>query len=154
MNLTPSSSPGITRRHLLRQVFAYSAAAALANRIPLFGAPAPAGATAATATTTAAEGGLNFLMLGDFGNVKKYRLTKPPVPGATTGTAPATAPAATTSSKDGDPNAPSMQGAVAAAMQGYVQSRGIRPEGLFMLGDNFYGNMPGGVASERWKEGF
>jgi len=102
----------------------------LADRLPIFGAPATA------------EEGLHFLMFGDFGNVKKYRIVK-------AGSVPS-APSAT----DGDPNAPSMQGAVAAAMQGYVQSRRIRTEGIFMLGDNFYGTMPGGVASPRWKEGF
>ena len=129
----PFASPGITRRHLLRQVFAYSAAAALADRLPLFAAPAP------TAPTAPSGEGLDFLMLGDFGNSRKYKLVRAGgVPGAS----------------DGDPNAPSMQGAVAAAMQGYVQSRRIRPAGLFLLGDNFYGTMPGGVASPRWKEGF
>ena len=30
----------------------------------------------------------------------------------------------------------------------------LKPEGLFLLGDNFYGLMPGGVVSPRWKEGF
>jgi tartrate-resistant acid phosphatase type 5 len=127
VNPSPSFSPGITRRHLLRQVFAYSAAVALAHRLPAFGAP------------TAIEVGLNFLMLGDFGNVKKYKIIKE---------------GAVPNPKDGDPNAPSMQGAVAAAMQGYVQSRRMKPEGLFLLGDNFYGTMPGGVVSPRWKEGF
>ncbi len=136
MNSSRFTSPGITRRHLLRQVFAYSAAAALANRIPAFAAPAPVAPTGE---------GLNFLMLGDFGNAKKYKLTKP----AATGPADAVP-----NLKEGDPNAPSMQGAVAAAMQGYVQSRSLKPEGLFLLGDNFYGTMPGGIASPRWKEGF
>ncbi|HSI14344.1 MAG TPA: metallophosphoesterase [Chthoniobacter sp.] len=126
MKPLPTLPSGISRRHLLRQVFAYSAAAALAGRLPAFSAPA-------------AEEGLHFLMLGDFGNSKKYRLLKP---------------GSTPSAKDGDPNAPSMQDKVAAAMKGYVQSRNIKTEGLFLLGDNFYGTMPGGVASPRWKEGF
>jgi tartrate-resistant acid phosphatase type 5 len=127
MNSFPVPSPGITRRHLLRQVFAYSAATALVGRLPAFSAPA------------SSEGGLNFLMLGDFGNAKKYRIIKE-------GSVPNPA--------DGDPNAPSMQAAVAAAMKGYVQSGNIQVEGLFMLGDNFYGTMEGGVASPRWQEGF
>src|SRR6201999_4104642 len=62
---TPSIPSGsMTRRRMLRQVFAYSAVAALAGRIPVFGAP------------PASEEGLHFLMLGDFGNSKKYRLVK------------------------------------------------------------------------------
>ncbi len=85
------------------------------------------------------EVGLNFLMLGDFGNTKRYKIVNPKsVPNP----------------NDGDPNAPSMQSEVAAAMQGYVQTRGIRTDGIFLLGDNFYGAMPGGVVSPRWKEGF
>lgn len=127
MNFNSSTSPFISRRQLLRQVFAYSAAAALAHRAPVLSAPPPA------------EEGLHFLMLGDFGNAKKYRLVKE---------------GAKPSAKDGNPDAPSMQSQVAVAMQGYVKSRGVTPEGLFMLGDNFYGTMEGGVASPRWKEGF
>lgn len=122
-----SVSSSLTRRHLLRQIFAYSAAAAASARLPLPGA-APE-----------KEEGLHFLMLGDFGNSKKYRIIKE---------------GAKPSAKDGNPEAPSMQSKVAAAMQGYVKSQGITPEGLFMLGDNFYGTMEGGVASPRWKEGF
>jgi hypothetical protein len=120
-------SPLVTRRQWLRQVFAYSAAAALTRQTAALSAPSPAGE------------GLHFLMLGDFGSSKKFRLVKD---------------GAKPSAKDGDPAAPSMQSQVAAAMQGYVKSRGITPEGLFMLGDNFYGTMDGGVASPRWKEGF
>ena len=41
MNSFPPIPSGMTRRHLLRQVFAYSAAAALAGRLPAFSAPAP-----------------------------------------------------------------------------------------------------------------
>ena len=127
MNTHLSAPAPMTRRHLLRQVFAYSAAAALTGRLPALSAPATA------------EEGLHFLMLGDFGNSKKYKIVKegaPPNP------------------NDGDPNAPSMQGQVAAGMQAYVKAHRLKPEGLFMLGDNFYGTMDGGVASPRWKEGF
>src|SRR5579871_3546632 len=125
---SPILPPGnITRRHLIKQVFAYSAVAALAGRIPALSAPPPA------------EEGLHFLMFGDFGNSKKYRIVKE---------------GAKPSANDGDPNAPSMQSEVAAAMQGYVKAHGVKPEGLFLLGDNFYGTMDGGIASPRWKEGF
>lgn len=123
----PLASSSITRRHLLRQVFAYSAAVALSRRVPALAAP------------PANEAGLHFLLLGDFGNSKKYRILKE-------GTLP--------NPNDGDPNAPSAQQNVATAMQGYVKARGFTPEGLFLLGDNFYGTMEGGVASPRWKEGF
>lgn len=121
------TTESITRRHLLRQVFAFSAVAALSGRFPALSAP------------PTAEEGLHFLMLGDFGNSKKYRIVNP---------------AAKPSAGDGDPNAPTMQNQVAAAMQEYVETRGLKPDGIFMLGDNFYGTMEGGVASPRWKEGF
>src|SRR4051812_3573744 len=84
-NLTPSGP--MTRRHLIRQVFAYSAAAALGSRVRAFSAPSPG------------EEGMHFLMLGDFGNSKKYRIVKE---------------GATPNPNDGDPNAPSMQTQVAA----------------------------------------
>jgi tartrate-resistant acid phosphatase type 5 len=125
--MNPHFSGTMTRRRLLQQVFAYSAVTALAGRIPAFGAP------------PSVEEGLHFLMLGDFGNSKKYRIVKE-------GTKP--------SSNDGDPHAPSMQAQVAGAMQEYAKARGVKPDGLFMLGDNFYGTMAGGVASPRWQEGF
>ncbi len=44
--------------------------------------------------------------------------------------------------------------AVARGMAAYVRQRSLRPEGLLFLGDNFYGPMPGGVRSPRWKSGF
>jgi tartrate-resistant acid phosphatase type 5 len=46
------------------------------------------------------------------------------------------------------------QAAVASAMQSYVANRGFSPDALFMLGDNFYGQMPGGVSSPRWQTQF
>ncbi len=46
------------------------------------------------------------------------------------------------------------QQAVAAGMKNYVESLKIKPEGLFLVGDNFYGEMKGGVNSPRWKTGF
>ena len=59
MNSRPLAFPGITRRHLLRQIFAYSAAATLGSRLPAFSAPAADGE------------GLHFFMLGDFGNATR-----------------------------------------------------------------------------------
>jgi len=46
------------------------------------------------------------------------------------------------------------QRAVAGAMQEYVAATGIRPEGLWLLGDNFYGPFKGGTDCPRWKEQF
>lgn len=46
------------------------------------------------------------------------------------------------------------QFAVARAMVKYSESLGKPAAGLLLLGDNFYGRMPGGVKSERWQTGF
>ena len=46
------------------------------------------------------------------------------------------------------------QRAVAAGLKGYVTTLGKAPDGLFLLGDNFYGAFPGGLESPRWREGF
>lgn len=46
------------------------------------------------------------------------------------------------------------QFAVAQAMVKYSESLGKPADGLLLLGDNFYGPMPGGVKSERWQTGF
>jgi tartrate-resistant acid phosphatase type 5 len=172
MNLTPPG--GITRRHLLRQAFYYSAAAALAGRGP------------ALQAQTSASGDLHFLMLGDFGShglkptetleakvlpaagasatptprrVSATPTPRPatptprpatPVPLGTPGASPTpVAPSAT----PGPPAIPK-QDLVAAAMQRYVQTRSLKTEGIFMLGDNFYGAMKGGVNSPRWQVGF
>ncbi|MEP2777148.1 MAG: metallophosphoesterase [Luteolibacter sp.] len=43
------------------------------------------------------------------------------------------------------------QKAVAKGMIDYMVERTIRPEAMFFLGDNFYGQMPGGVKCPRWK---
>ncbi len=43
---------------------------------------------------------------------------------------------------------------VAAAMQGYVKQRAIRTEALLMLGDNWYGPLPGGAKDKRWQTQF
>src|SRR5580704_19661372 len=46
------------------------------------------------------------------------------------------------------------QSRVADAMQRYVRERGIKTDALLMLGDNWYGPLPGGAESERWKTQF
>lgn len=46
------------------------------------------------------------------------------------------------------------QARVAAAMQQYVRRHSISADALLMLGDNWYGPLPGGVASRRWKTQF
>ena len=45
------------------------------------------------------------------------------------------------------------QRAVGRAMARYAKTLGKKPEGLLFLGDNFYGPMPGGVKSPRWRTG-
>ena len=46
------------------------------------------------------------------------------------------------------------QARVAKAMQDYVKERGITTEALLMLGDNWYGPLPGGVKDDRWQTQF
>ena len=46
------------------------------------------------------------------------------------------------------------QEAVAKGMQRYVADLKVKPEGLLLLGDNFYKPMPGGLNAPRWKTGF
>lgn len=46
------------------------------------------------------------------------------------------------------------QQSVAQAMARYVATQRIRPEALFFLGDNFYGQLEGGVKSPRWQRQF
>jgi hypothetical protein len=46
------------------------------------------------------------------------------------------------------------QAAVAAGMKAYAESLRIKPDGLFLVGDNFYGGFKEGVESPRWKDGF
>lgn len=43
---------------------------------------------------------------------------------------------------------------VAHGMERYARSSGIHSDGLLLLGDNWYGDLPGGVASPRWVEQF
>ena len=46
------------------------------------------------------------------------------------------------------------QTAVARAMTDYVAKQKIRPEALLLLGDSFYGALPGGATDPRWKTQF
>jgi len=46
------------------------------------------------------------------------------------------------------------QSKVAAGMRTYVQEHSLKTDALLMLGDNWYGPLPGGVASERWRTQF
>jgi tartrate-resistant acid phosphatase type 5 len=46
------------------------------------------------------------------------------------------------------------QSRVAKAMQAYVQGQGFTTEALLMLGDNWYGPLPGGVKDVRWQTQF
>jgi 3',5'-cyclic AMP phosphodiesterase CpdA len=46
------------------------------------------------------------------------------------------------------------QKAVGRTMARYAAALGKAPDGLLLLGDNFYGAMPGGVKSPRWQSGF
>src|SRR5277367_4364698 len=46
------------------------------------------------------------------------------------------------------------QSRVAKAMLGYVKERGFTTEALLMLGDNWYGPLPGGVKDKRWQTQF
>ncbi len=43
---------------------------------------------------------------------------------------------------------------VARGMQHYVQSAGLHPDALFLLGDSWYGDLDGGVESSRWVSQF
>ena len=46
------------------------------------------------------------------------------------------------------------QTAVAKAMRGYVKKLGLTPDGLFLVGDNFYGKLSGRAQDPRWKTDF
>jgi tartrate-resistant acid phosphatase type 5 len=52
---------------------------------------------------------------------------------------------------DEDPRA---QTRVAAGMQRYVHAQGLKTDALLMLGDNWYGPLPGGVKDARWQTQF
>lgn len=54
----------------------------------------------------------------------------------------------------GEDSSQGQQMRVAAAMQGYQAANRLRVENLLMLGDNWYGPLPGGVDSPRWQTQF
>ncbi len=46
------------------------------------------------------------------------------------------------------------QMSVAKSMQRYATKLGLKPDGLFLVGDNFYGRLPGRAQDPRWKADF
>jgi tartrate-resistant acid phosphatase type 5 len=46
------------------------------------------------------------------------------------------------------------QSGVAAGMRRYAHNQGLKTQALFMLGDNWYGNLAGGAQSPRWRTQF
>src|ERR1700689_1746863 len=46
------------------------------------------------------------------------------------------------------------QAQVAAGLRAYAKQHSVRTQALLMLGDNWYGELPGGAASTRWKTHF
>jgi tartrate-resistant acid phosphatase type 5 len=99
----------LSRRHFLRQSFAFSALAGLGSLPSL----------AYSKHESAGVGGSHLLMVGDWG-YENF----------------------------------DAQARVAKAMQGYVGERGFTTEALLMLGDNWYGPLPGGVKDKRWQTQF
>ncbi len=49
---------------------------------------------------------------------------------------------------------PSAQFQVAAGLRAYAKQRTVRPQALLFLGDNWYGELTGGVRSARWQTQF
>ena len=49
---------------------------------------------------------------------------------------------------------PQQQKAVAAAMKRFVDKEAVHPEAVVLLGDNWYGNMLGGLSCPRWQSDF
>lgn len=103
------TSSQLTRRRLLKQTFAFSAAMTLGSRKRLIGAD------------LISPTDHHLMMIGDWGAVEKEM--KP-------------------------------QQAVADGMKRYVQDAKIKPEGMMLLGDNFYGSFKGGTSCTRWKTQF
>jgi tartrate-resistant acid phosphatase type 5 len=100
--------PTVSRRRLLKQTFAFSAAALLGRE------------GRSLAASEASSAGHHFMMIGDWG-----------------------------ASDDQRP-----QQAVANGMKGYMEAQKMKPEALFLVGDNFYGAFKGGVNCPRWKTQF
>lgn len=49
---------------------------------------------------------------------------------------------------------PAAQEVVAKGMRSYARKQSVRTDALFMLGDNWYGPLPGGAKSPRWQTHF
>ena len=49
---------------------------------------------------------------------------------------------------------PTAQAKVAAGLRAYAKQHSVRPQALFMLGDNWYGELAGGASSPRWQSHF
>ncbi|MGI4828135.1 MAG: metallophosphoesterase [Janthinobacterium lividum] len=49
---------------------------------------------------------------------------------------------------------PQQQRAVADQMKKYVDGKQVHPQAMFLLGDNWYGNMLGGLSCPRWQSDF
>jgi tartrate-resistant acid phosphatase type 5 len=49
---------------------------------------------------------------------------------------------------------PAAQSQVAAGLRAYAKQHSVQPQALFMLGDNWYGELAGGAASTRWQTHF
>jgi tartrate-resistant acid phosphatase type 5 len=49
---------------------------------------------------------------------------------------------------------PAAQSQVAAGLRAYAKHHSVQPQALFMLGDNWYGELAGGAASTRWQTHF
>ncbi len=54
----------------------------------------------------------------------------------------------------GQDGTPTQQTQVAFAMAAYVKKWNLSPSALLMLGDSFYGSLPGGAGSTRWQTQF
>ena len=98
-----------SRRHFLRQSFAFSALAGLGS-IPIL---------AAAASTNPTPTASHLMIVGDWG-YEDF----------------------------------TAQASVASSMQSYVKGNGIHTEALLMLGDNWYGPLPGGAKDKRWQKQF
>jgi tartrate-resistant acid phosphatase type 5 len=49
---------------------------------------------------------------------------------------------------------PTAQSQVAAGLRAYAKQHSVHPQALFMLGDNWYGELAGGAGSTRWQTHF
>ncbi len=49
---------------------------------------------------------------------------------------------------------PTAQEKVAVGLRSYAKQHSVRPQALFMLGDNWYGELAGGASSPRWQSHF